>query len=126
MTTHSRLPPIGRPVRMLGKELTPTTHRQKDHAMLGKHCCDRKRMLACALAVGALFAALAGFQAGQSAKGDSPTTKSSVQLGFAPAPAVFGLLAGALAGVVVGFAWTRRPVNEQSPPITPRAGPRVA
>jgi gas vesicle protein len=64
-------------------------------------------MLACALVVGVLFAVLFGFEAGQSAEGDGASTNASVQLRFAPAPAIFGLLTGALAGLVVGFAWSR-------------------
>jgi hypothetical protein len=75
--------------------------------MSGRPCCDGTRVFACALVTGLPFAALAGFQAGQSAGADGASTNTSVRVGFAPAPAVVGFLAGALAGAGVGFVWSR-------------------
>jgi len=75
--------------------------------MSGRHYFDGTRVFACALVTGLLFAALAGFHAGQSANGDGAGTTASVRVGLAPAPAVVGFLAGALAGSGVGFVWSR-------------------
>jgi hypothetical protein len=54
---------------------------------------------------GLLFASLMGFQAGQTLDSDGPRT--GVQFGFAPAPALFGFVAGALVGTLVGLLWGR-------------------
>jgi hypothetical protein len=73
--------------------------------MPGRFCCDGTGVFACALVTGLLFASLMGLQAGQSLDTDGPRT--GVQFGFAPAPALFGFVAGALVGTLVGLLWGR-------------------
>jgi hypothetical protein len=73
--------------------------------MPGRPCCDGTRVFACALVTGLLFASLTGLQAGQTLDGDGP--RAGVQFGFAPAPALFGFVAGALVGTLVGLLWGR-------------------
>src|SRR4051812_16157554 len=73
--------------------------------MPGRPCCDGTRVFACALVTGLLFASLTGLQAGQPLDSDGPPT--SVRFGFAPAPALFGFVAGALVGTPVGLLWGR-------------------
>src|SRR3954470_23335033 len=73
--------------------------------MPGRPCCDGTRVFACALVTGLLLASLLGLQAGQTLDSDGPRT--GVQFGFAPAPALFGFVAGALVGTPAGLLWGR-------------------
>lgn len=68
-------------------------------------CCDGTRVFIYALVTGLLFGSLMGLQAGQTLENDG--LRTGVQFGFAPAPALFGFMFGALAGSVVGLLWGR-------------------